>query len=64
MKNYFKDLNNGDTQKQMAVYMHGFDSVQRGKYFGGEPIRITAVEVRVRSLRTEMLQVMMRSQQR
>ena len=40
-KNYFEDLYNIDTQEQVAVHMCGFDGVQRGNYFGGDPIRTT-----------------------
>ena len=34
-KEYFEDLRNIDTQKQVAVHMRGFDGVGRGNYFGG-----------------------------
>ena len=44
---YFKDLNNIDNEEQVPVYMCGFDGVQSGNYFGGEPIRKTEVEVTV-----------------
>ena len=37
--------------------MCGFDGVKRGKYFGGEPIRRTEVEVDRGGLRMERLQV-------
>ena len=37
-KEYFDDLYNIDTQKQVAVHMCGFDGARRGKYFGGESI--------------------------
>ena len=30
-----------DIQKQVVVHVCGFDGVQRGKYFGGEPIKRT-----------------------
>ena len=45
-KEYFEDLYDIDTQEQATVYMCGCDGVQRGNYFGGEPIRRTEVEVR------------------
>ena len=48
-KNYFEDLYNLDTQKQ--VRMGGFDSVRRGNYFGGKLIRRTEVDVRVAKLK-------------
>ena len=41
--------------------MRGFDGIQRGNYFGGEPITRTEVEVRVESLKTKRLWVRMRS---
>ena len=34
-KDNFGDLYNIDTQDQVAVHMHTFDSVQRGNYFRG-----------------------------
>ena len=37
-KDYFDDLYNIGTQKQVAVYMCGFDCFQRGNYFEGELI--------------------------
>ena len=49
-KKYYEDMCNIDTQVQVAVRMCGFDEVRRGKYFGGEPIRRTEVEVRVGKL--------------
>ena len=50
-KEYYEDLYNIDTQELVAVHMCGFDRVQKGKYFGGEPIRRREVEVRVRKLK-------------
>ena len=50
-KKYFGDLYNIDTQEQVVVHVCGFDTVQRGNYFGGEPIRRTEVEVRVGKLK-------------
>ena len=38
-KEYYEDLYNKDNEEQVAVHMCGFDGVQRGKYFEGEPIR-------------------------
>ena len=35
-----------DTQGQFTVYMYGFDGIQRGNYFRGEPIRKAEVKVR------------------
>ena len=58
-KEYYEDLYNIDTKEQVAVHICGFDGVQRDKYFGGEPIRRTEVEVRM-----ERLEVRMRSQER
>ena len=46
-KEYFLDLYNIDTQELVAVHMCGFDGIQRGKYFGGEPIGRVEVEIRV-----------------
>ena len=48
--NYFEDLYNITTREQ-AASLHGFYSVQKGNYFGGEPIRRTEVEARVRNLK-------------
>ena len=53
-KEYFEDLYNIDTQKQVAVHMCGFDGFRRGNYFGGEVIRRTKVEARVGKLKNEM----------
>ena len=44
--------------------MCGFDGVRRGKYFGGESIKRTEVDVRVGKLKNVRLQVGMRSQER
>ena len=44
-KDYFEDAFNIDTQEQVAVHMCGFYGVQRGNYFGEEPIRRTEGEV-------------------
>ena len=49
-KDYFKDLYTIDTQEEVAVNMWGFDGIQRGNYFGGEPIGRAEVEVRVGKL--------------
>ena len=46
-KEYFENLFNIDTLEQVAVHMCAFDGAQRGKFFVGEPIRRTKVEVRV-----------------
>ena len=50
-KNYFEDLYNVDIQEQVAVHMCSFDGIQRGKYFGGEPIGRVEVEMRVGKLK-------------
>ena len=36
-----------NTSEQVAINMCDFDSVQKGNYFGREPIRRTEAEVRV-----------------
>ena len=46
-RNTFEDLHNTDTQKQVAVHICGFDEIQRGNYYRGEPIGRAEVEVRV-----------------
>ena len=43
---YFEDINNADTQEQVAIHMCGFDGARRGNYFEREPIRRTEVAVR------------------
>ena len=43
-KEYFRDLYDIHTQEQVIVHMYGFDGIQRGNYFGGEPIRRTKVQ--------------------
>ena len=50
-KAYFEDLYNMAIYEQVAVYMCGFDGVQRGNYFRGEPMRRTRVEMKVGKLR-------------
>ena len=52
-KKYFKDLINIDNQEEISVHMCGFDEVQRGNYFGREPITKTEVEERVKKLKNE-----------
>ena len=49
-KEYFEDLYNIDTQEQVQSTC-GFDGIQRGNYFGGEPIGRADVEVRVGKLK-------------
>ena len=44
--------------------MCGFDGVQKGNYFRGEPIGRAEVEVRVGKLKNERPQVRMRSQEK
>ena len=53
-KEYFEDLYNTNTQEQIAVYMCGFDGIQRGNYFRGDPIGKAEVEVRVGKLQVRM----------
>ena len=50
-KEYFEDPHNIDTQEHVSVHMCGLDGIWRGNYFGGEPIRIAEVEVRVGKLK-------------
>ena len=42
-----EDIYNSDTQVQVAVHICEFDGIQRGNYFGGEPIGKAEVEVEV-----------------
>ena len=44
-KEYFEDLCNVDTQKQVAAHICGFDGAQRDNYFGEEPISKKELEV-------------------
>ena len=50
-KEYFEDVQNINTQEEVAVHMCGFDGIQRGNYFGGEPIGRVEVELRVGKLK-------------
>ena len=50
-KEYFEDLYNIDTQEQVVLHMCDFDRIQRGNYFGGEPIGRVEVELRVGKLK-------------
>ena len=50
-KEYFEDLYNIDTLKEVAVHMCGFDGIRRGNYFGREKIERAEVEVRVGKLK-------------
>ena len=50
-KEYVEDICNIDSQEQVEVHVCKFDWVQRGNCFGGEKIRRTEVEVRVRKLK-------------
>ena len=43
-KEYFEGLFNIDTQEQIAVNICGFDCIQRGNQFGGEPIGRTELK--------------------
>ena len=40
-----------DTKKEVAVHMCGFERIQRGNYFGGEPVRRPEFGVRVGKLK-------------
>ena len=51
---YFKDLYNIGIQEQVTVHMCGFDGIQRGNYYEGEPIGRAEVEVRVGKLKNEI----------
>ena len=42
---------NIDPQEQVAIHMCGFDGIQRGNYFGGEPTGRAEVEVTVRKFK-------------
>ena len=42
---------NISTQKQVAIHVCGFDDIQKGNYFRGDPIRRIEVEVRVGKLK-------------
>ena len=50
-KEYFEDLYNIDTHKEVTVHTCGFDGIQRGNYFRREPLRRSEVEVRVGKLK-------------
>ena len=50
-KEYFEDLYNIDTQKEVAVHMCGFDGIRRGNYFRGELIERAMAEVRMGKLK-------------
>ena len=50
-KEYYEDLYNINIQEKVGVHMCGFNGVQRGDYFGGEPIRRMEVEVGVGKLK-------------
>ena len=43
-KKYLEVLYNIDTQEQVSVHICGFDGIQRGSYFGGEPIGRAEIE--------------------
>ena len=38
-KEYFEDLYNIDTQKEVTLHMCGFDGIRRGSCFVGEPMK-------------------------
>ena len=46
-REYFEDLYNMDTQKQVSVHMCGFNVVQRSIFFGEELIGSNEGELRV-----------------
>ena len=46
-KKYFEDLYDRDTKEQVKYHMYSFDGIQRGNYFGGEPVGRAEVVVRV-----------------
>ena len=48
---YFEDLYNINTQKQVAIHMCGFDGVWRGNYFRAEAIGKADAEVKVGKLK-------------
>ena len=50
-KDYFEYLHNIDTQEQVVFHVCGVYYIQRGNYFGAEPIRRTEVELSVWKLR-------------
>ena len=49
-RSIFEDLYNIDTQEKVAVHVCGFEGVQRGNYFEGEPIGRAEVKGRVDKL--------------
>ena len=53
-KEYFEDLFNIDTQEEDTVPKCGFDGIQRGNYFGGEPDGRVEIEVRVGKIKNVM----------
>ena len=50
-KDYFEDQYNRDTHEQVDPNIGGFGGVQRGAYFGGDPVRRTEMVVRVGKLK-------------
>ena len=50
-KEYYEDLYNIDTQEEVAVHICGFDGIQTGNYFRGEPIGKAEVKVRLGKLK-------------
>ena len=50
-KEYSEELYNIDTQEQVTFHICRYDGIQRGNYFGEEPIRRAVVEVRVGKLK-------------
>ena len=64
MKHYFENIYNIYTQESVTVHGCGFYGVQRGNDFRREEIGGTEVQEREESLRTERLQIGMRSLER
>ena len=44
---------NDEEIKEVAIHICDFDGIQRGNYFGGEPIGRAEVEVRMGKLKNE-----------
>ena len=51
-KEYFENLYNIDIHEQVAVHMCGFNGIQRGNYYGEEPIGRAKVKVRLGKLKS------------
>ena len=46
-------MNNVNAEEQVEINMCGFDGVRRGSYFGGELVKSTEGEVRVKKLKID-----------